>query len=124
MLVYVARALLPVSDAERALRFYIDLLDFEKRAETVVGDGRRQIEIAPRRGRGALTLTTVQHARHEKRKARFAGVVLGTADIHATHRLLRALGVTFLEPPTRQPLGMLQAQFVDEDGNGLILVQP
>lgn len=121
MLAYVANALVPVRDTERALSFYVNLLGFEKRAEAILGDGGRRIDVAPRHSRGALTLATAQEAR---RGARFAGVVLGTADIHATYRLLRARGVTFIEPPTPQPLGMLQAQLVDDDGNSLILVQP
>lgn len=124
MLAYVARTLLPVSDVEQALNFYVNLLDFEQRAETVLCNGGRRIEITPRRGRGALTLATMQDARPDQRKERFTGVILGTVDILATYQLLRARGVTFLEAPTRQPLGMMQAQFVDVDGNSLILVQP
>lgn len=123
MLAYVANTVVPVSDAERALKFYVTLLDFEKRGETIARDGRRQIALAPRRGRGTLTLASERRARRCGGE-HFAGIVLGTTNIQATYRQLRARGVTFIEAPNAQPSGMLQARFLDQDGNGLLLVQP
>ncbi len=124
MLAYVANTLVPVSDAERALDFYVNLLGLEKRGETISRDGGRQIAIAPRRGRGTLTLASERRARQGRCGEHFAGVVLGTTNIQATYRQLRARGVTFIEAPNAQPSGMLQARFLDEDGNGLLLIQP
>ncbi len=48
---------------------------------------------------------------------------LGVDDIDATYRELSARGVEFIEPPTDQPCGGRQAQFKDQDGNTLVLVQ-
>jgi catechol 2,3-dioxygenase-like lactoylglutathione lyase family enzyme len=124
MLAYVANTLIPVSDTERALRFYVNLLGFEKRGETTAPDGDRQIAIAPRRGRGTLTLVSERRARQRRNGEHFAGVILGTANIQVTYRQLRARGVTFIEAPNAQPSGMLQARLLDEDGNGLLLIQP
>lgn len=124
MLAYVANTLVPVSDAERALAFYVNLLGFEKRGETTVRDGGRQIAIAPRRGRGTLTLASERRTKQSQRGEEFSGIVLGTANIQATYRRLRARGVTFVETPNAQPAGMLQARFLDQDGNALLLVQP
>ncbi len=99
MLAYVANTLVPVSDAERALDFYVNLLGLEKRGETISRDGGRQIAIAPRRGRGTLTLASERRARQGRCGEHFAGVVLGTTNIQATYRQLRARGVTFIERP-------------------------
>jgi len=124
MLAYVADALIPVNDAERALEFYVNLLGFERRGETTTRDGGRQIAIAPRRGRGTLTLASERQTRQRRDGEHFTGVVLGTANIQATYRQLRAYGITFIEVPNAQPAGMLQARFLDEDGNSLLLIQP
>ena len=43
-------------------------------------------------------------------------------DAQATYENLRDRGVTFSEPPTAQPWGMIQALFEDQDGNGYVLV--
>lgn len=124
MLAYVANTLIPVSDTERALRFYVNLLDFERRGETIAPDGGRRIDIGPRRGRGTLTLASERRVRQGRNDRDFAGVILGTANIQATYRQLRARGVTFVEPPNAQPSGMMQARLLDADGNGLLLIQP
>ncbi len=124
MLAYVANTLIPVSDAERALNFYVNLLGLEKRGETLAHDGARQIAIAPRRGRGTLTLASERRTRQRRSGEHFAGIVLGTTNIQATYRQLRARGVTFIDTPNAQPAGMMQARFLDEDGNGLLLIQP
>lgn len=124
MLAYVANTLISVSDAERALNFYVNLLGLEKRGETLAHDGARQIAIAPRLGRGTLTLASERRTRPRRGGEHFAGIVLGTTNIQATYRQLRARGVTFIETPNAQPSGMMQARFLDEDGNGLLLIQP
>ena len=124
MLAYSAARLIPISDCDQALDFYLGTLGFEKRAETGRPDGSRLIEIATPGARRAITLARSQRPLQERRVGQFVGVVLGTTDIHATYRRLRAHGVTFIEPPTAQHEGMLQAQFLDRDGNGLMLIQP
>jgi predicted enzyme related to lactoylglutathione lyase len=124
MLAYIANPLVQVSDPDRALEFYTGRLGFEKRADALGDDGARWIEVAPPGARRAIVLTRDHRPGRERRAGRFAGIVFGTRDIEATYRELRARGVTFTEPPTPQPAGMLQAQFVDDDGNGFVLVQP
>lgn len=124
MIVYTANSLVRVSDPDRSLDFYINTLGFEQRAVAPGGTGSRWIEVAPPGGARSITLARDLRPRQERRGSRFAGVIFGTNDIQATYRQLRARGVTFTEPPTPQPRGMLQAEFVDHDGNGFVLVQP
>ena len=39
--------LVPVSDQDRALEFYVEKLGFEKRNDTPFGEGERWVEVAP-----------------------------------------------------------------------------
>ncbi|CAA9587389.1 MAG: hypothetical protein AVDCRST_MAG18-4117 [uncultured Thermomicrobiales bacterium] len=124
MIAYAADNLIPISDADRALDFYINTLGFEKRTDSGQADGSRLIEVAPPGARRSITLARARRPHQGGQGQQFAGIILGTTDIHATYQRLRARGVTFIEPPTAQRAGMLQAQFLDRDGNGLVLVQP
>lgn len=53
---------------------------------------------------------------------RFVGVSLQVEDIDATYKDMMAKGVTFTEPPQRQPWGGTLAHFADPDGNVLTLL--
>ena len=48
---------------------------------------------------------------------RFLGVSFKSPDVQAVHEGLAARGVSFLEPPERQPWGAVFAHFRDPDGN-------
>jgi uncharacterized glyoxalase superfamily protein PhnB len=49
-------------------------------------------------------------------------MVLTADNVQATYDELSAKGVEFTEKPRPQFYGMMQAQFVDQDGNGYVLV--
>lgn len=84
----VGTVLIPVSDQDRALEFYVDTLGFEKRLDGPFGEGGRWVEVAPpgaatrsrssSRGDGDPTGTEVSFA---------------TTDAEADHARLRARGV-------------------------------
>ena len=46
----------PVSDQERALRFYVEKLGFEVRLDVPMGDGGRWLQVAPPAGRVPVAL--------------------------------------------------------------------
>jgi hypothetical protein len=46
----IGTVIVPVSDQERAVAFYVETLGFEKRLDLPFGDGGRWIEVAPRSG--------------------------------------------------------------------------
>ena len=48
-------------------------------------------------------------------------IVFGTDDIQRTYKELSARGVEFTQAPSEESWGS-QAQFVDQDGNGFVLV--
>lgn len=107
-----------VSDQDRALDFYVNTLDFEKRADEPVSENARWIEVAPV---GAETRLMLKPG-PDDRIGIWAGVILECGDIRATHEELRGRGVQFTEEPSEQPWGMW-ARFKDADGNEFDLIQ-
>jgi predicted enzyme related to lactoylglutathione lyase len=122
MITHVAVVGVYVSDEDRALDFYVNKLGFEKRADEPMGDGLRWIEVAPPGAATRIVLTRGYGDWSPEKVGQFANIVFAPDDIDATYQELSARGVTFTEPPTRHPWGS-EAQFVDQDGNGFVLVQ-
>ena len=117
----VETVMVPVSDQDAAIEFYVDTLGFEKRADVPFGDGNRWVEVAPRGG--ATTIALV-----EPREGESAGiesrVALGTSDIDADHASLRERGVDVDAEVIRMG-GPVPPMFFfrDPDGNRLLIVQ-
>lgn len=113
-----------VSDQQRALEFYSNVLGFEVLADAPYGEemggqaGDRWIEVAPK---GAQTGIVLQRAAAEE-VGGFAPVVFDSDDIVATGDELKAKGVEFTQDPAEMPWGWW-AQFKDPDGNEFGLAQ-
>jgi predicted enzyme related to lactoylglutathione lyase len=110
-----------VSDQDRALEFFVGVLGMEKRQDQRFGAEMRWLTVAPV---GAVTeIVLTQGYAMDNRVGTFSGTVLGTDDIQATFEDWKAKGVQFTQEPKLQPWGIMQAQFVDPDGNSYVLVQ-
>ncbi len=112
--------IVPVSDQERALDFYVDKLGFEKRSDTPFGDGERWIEVAPP---GASTVLALVPPRKGDPTGVETRVALSSDDIDADHAALRDRGVDVDEEVMRMgdpvpPMFFLR----DQDGNSLFVV--
>jgi catechol 2,3-dioxygenase-like lactoylglutathione lyase family enzyme len=79
----IGTVIVPVSDQQRALEFYVGTLGFEVRIDGPFGDGGRGLEVAP--PGAATTLALVPAGGIE--------VSLATTDAEADHAALRAAGV-------------------------------
>jgi catechol 2,3-dioxygenase-like lactoylglutathione lyase family enzyme len=117
----VATVIVPVSDQDRALEFYLDTLGFEKRADSAFGDGERWLEVAPP---GAATTIAIVPPREGQSAGIETHVGLMTEDIDADHADLRARGVDVDEAVMRMgdpvpPMFFLR----DPDGNVFFVVQ-
>ena len=117
----VGRVMVPVSDQDRAIAFYVEKLGFELRADVPFGDGDRWVEVAPSGAEAALALVL-------PREGNSAGVMTNVAlvsqDIDADHASLRDAGVDVDEEVMRMgdpvpPMFFLR----DQDANILLLVQ-
>jgi lactoylglutathione lyase len=109
-----------VSDQAKALAFYTQKLGFEVLSDVPMGPDLRWIEVAPPGSETRIVLFTPPGL--EGRIGGFANIVFRAREIDATYEELKARGVTFTEPPTRQPWGGMQALFHDQDGNEFVLV--
>jgi catechol 2,3-dioxygenase-like lactoylglutathione lyase family enzyme len=79
----IGTVIVPVSDQDRALEFYVGTLGFEKRLDGPFGEGGRWIEVAPP---GAATTIALVPAGGSE-------VSLATRDAEADHAELLARGV-------------------------------
>ena len=109
----------PVTDQDRALRFYVDILGFKKRLDVPMGGGQRWIEVAP----AAATTTVALVASHEGVPAGVeTGIRLTTLHADSDHLELRARGVDVGDVLRWEGVPPMFA-FRDQDGNGLEIVE-
>jgi catechol 2,3-dioxygenase-like lactoylglutathione lyase family enzyme len=117
----VGTVMVPVSDQDKAIEFYVDKLGFEKRSDTPFGEGNRWVEVAPA---GAETVIALVQPREQDPIGIELAFGLNTTDIEADHADLKAKGVDVDEEITRMPdpvPPMLMLR--DQDGNTLMVVE-
>lgn len=117
----IGRVIVPVSDQDRALEFYLGKLGFEKRADIPFGRGERWVEVAPP---GAATSLALIPPREGEPAGIDTHVSFDSDDIDADHAELRARGVDADEQVMRMgdPVPPMFF-FRDQDGNSFFIVQ-
>jgi catechol 2,3-dioxygenase-like lactoylglutathione lyase family enzyme len=117
----VGTAMVPVSDQEQALEFYLDKLGFEKRTDTPYGEGDRWIEVAPA---GAATTIALVPPREGESVGIETRLGFTSEDIDADHADLKARGVDVDEAVMRMgdPVPPMFF-FRDQDGNKFLVAQ-
>jgi catechol 2,3-dioxygenase-like lactoylglutathione lyase family enzyme len=113
--------IVPVSDQDRALEFYVDKLGFEKRTDVPYGEGDRWVEVAPA---GAATTIALVLPREGDPTGIETRIGFTTEDIDADHEHLRSQGVDVDEAVMRMgdPVPPMFF-FRDQDGNSSLIVQ-
>ncbi len=119
----VGRVCVTVSDTDRAIAFYVDILGFEKVVDIPMGPEMRWVEVAL-----PGTVTTIALApppQGEAAGGSQTGICLDTTDVDADHAALKAAKIDVDDDVTRwgdpvPPMFWLR----DPDGNSLIIVQP
>jgi catechol 2,3-dioxygenase-like lactoylglutathione lyase family enzyme len=118
----IGTVVIPVSDQDRAIEFYVEKLGFEKRADVPFGEGYRWVEVGPE---GADTTIAIVPPPPGKPTGNIeTGIGLNTDDIDGVHADLRARGVDVDAEVSRMgdpvpPLFWLR----DPDGNSLMVVE-
>jgi catechol 2,3-dioxygenase-like lactoylglutathione lyase family enzyme len=116
---HVSIVSIPVSDQDRAKRFYLDVLGFDLIADTTFGDDRRWVQIAPSGSQTSLTLVTWFD---EMPAGSLRGLVIDTDNIDRDYRALLDRGADVRGAPAQHAGGMFC--FVrDPDGNVISLHQ-
>lgn len=117
----IATVLVPVSDQDRALEFYLGKLGFEKRADTPFGRGDRWVEVAPPGARTTLALMPPREGESVGIETR---VSFRTDNIDGDHEALLARGVD-ADPEVMRMGDPVPPMFFfrDQDGNRFFMVQ-
>lgn len=126
----VATVVVPVTDQEQALAFYVGVLGMRKVSDFTYESGERWVEVAPA---GASTNLSLVVGRPERPAGVETGVALISADVLADLATLRTQGVDVDEAPLPEgevvwwsgaPLAGVPTQFRlrDPDGNSLLVV--
>ena len=111
-----------VDDQDKALRFYTEVLGFEKKADIPLGEARWLTVVSPEDRDGTeLALEPVEHpaAGPFKRALVEDGIPFtsfAVDDVRAEHERLSALGVRFTQEPTEMQ-GVTTAVLDDTCGN-------
>jgi len=117
----VGTVIVPVSDQDRALEFYLDKLGFEKRIDTPYGEGDRWVEVSPP---GAATTIALVPPREGDSTGIETRVAFTTEDADADHANLRARGVDVDAAVMRMgdPVPPMFF-FRDPDGNTFFIIE-
>ncbi len=118
----------PVINQEEALRFYTEILGFQKKTDQPLGEHRWLTVVSPEapdtpelllEPLGFPPAKIYQQALFE---AGIPYTSFAVDDVHAEHQRLTGLGVQFSMPPTRMGAVTL-AVFADDCGNNIQIAQ-
>jgi len=117
----VGTVIVPVSDQDRAIDFYVEALGFEKRADVPFGNGDRWVEVAPA---GAATSIALIPPREGEPVGIDTHVGFTTEDVDADHANLLARGVE-VDAEVMRMGGPVPPMFFfrDPDGNRSLIVE-
>jgi len=127
----LALVALVVRDYDRAIDFFVNVLDFELAEDTpsLTNDGRakRWVVVRPRGGTTAILLARADGQQQEAVIGRQfegrVGLFLRVDDFDAACDRMRTAGVTFVTEPRQEPYGMVTV-FLDIEGNRWDLLGP
>ncbi|HEX8074860.1 MAG TPA: VOC family protein [Thermoleophilaceae bacterium] len=117
----VGVVMVPVTDQDRAIEFYVDKLGMEKRSDMPFGDGNRWVEVAPQ---GAATRIALVLPREGDPVGIETRIGLTTSDVDSDHADLKAAGVD-VDPEVSRMGDPVPPMFFcrDQDGNSLLIVE-
>jgi uncharacterized glyoxalase superfamily protein PhnB len=110
------------NDEDRAIDFYVNKLGFQLTRDFPTDFGARFLSFLPPGGGTWLVMSKPIPGMPAK-VGGHSNISWETEDLQGTYERLRAKGVEFLQPPTQQFWGGIQATFQDPDGNIFMLHQ-
>jgi catechol 2,3-dioxygenase-like lactoylglutathione lyase family enzyme len=117
----IATVIVPVSDQDRAIEFYVGKLGFEKRLDVPFDErGNRWVELAPSGAASAIAIVPPREGEPVGVQTRIA---LACDDIDAAHAELSARGVEVDEVMRMGDPVPPMFTLRDEDANSLLVVQ-
>jgi catechol 2,3-dioxygenase-like lactoylglutathione lyase family enzyme len=118
----ISLVIVPATDQDRSIDFYVEKLGFEKRTDIPFGGDYRWVEVYPPTGTTGIALAPPRPGIDPT--AVQTGITLTTDDVDATHAALRADGVDVDDEVSRMgdPVPPM-FWFRDPDGNKLLIVE-
>jgi catechol 2,3-dioxygenase-like lactoylglutathione lyase family enzyme len=116
----VGTVMVPVSDQDQAISFFVEKLGFEKRADTPFGRGDRWVEVAPP---GAATTLALVPPREGEAVGIETRIGFRTDDVDADYASFSAAGVDVDEVMRMGDPVPPMLFFRDPDGNRFMIVQ-
>jgi catechol 2,3-dioxygenase-like lactoylglutathione lyase family enzyme len=123
-----------VLDQDSAYDFYVNKLGFSVHTDAPMGPGARwltvcspdqpdlEISLMPITEGMMFTKETAEQLRGLVKKGTFGFGVFECKDIYATYEEMKAKGIVFKKPPTKEFYG-IEALFTDDSGNWFSLGQ-
>jgi catechol 2,3-dioxygenase-like lactoylglutathione lyase family enzyme len=118
----VGTVYLAVSNQDRAVAFYRDILGFEVRTDTEFGEGFRWIEVAPAGAYTVIALVPPMRA-EDPQPGGNAPFGFDTPNLGAAIAEFSSRGVTFEDVMGGEGPVPTMAYFRDPDGNRILLVE-
>ena len=116
-----------VKDYDEAIRWFIDVLDFELLEDTKLSETKRWVRVADKAGCSCLVLAKADSAQERQAVGHTAGgrvaFFLHTDDFARQHAQMLQAGVVFREQPRHESYGTVTV-FEDLYGNGWDLIEP
>jgi catechol 2,3-dioxygenase-like lactoylglutathione lyase family enzyme len=122
MISYIHSASVAVSDQQKAVDFYTQVLGWEIKVDAPMGPEERFVTVAPPGATTQLALSPLSWFGKEAAGG-FTGVSFITHDIDETYKTLTERGVKFKGEPETMPWGDRATWFYDLDGNEFFLNQ-
>lgn len=114
--------IVPVTDQERSIDFYVNALGLELRSDTPFPGGR-WVEVAPPESRTVIAVAVPGNDQPVVPQP--TGIALTTEDIDATHQALRSAGVDVDAEVLRMGAPVPDMFWLrDPDGHSLMVIQP
>src|SRR3954467_5945259 len=128
MISRLSHACVYVLDQDSAYDFYVNKLGFEVRTDAPMGPGMRWLTVGPKdqpdleiilmaiQEGMSFTKDSAEQMRNLVKKGTFGFGVFECNNLEATYEELKAKGVQFKKPPTKEFYGY-EALFKDDSGN-------
>jgi catechol 2,3-dioxygenase-like lactoylglutathione lyase family enzyme len=119
----ISLVIVPVTNQDESIAFYVDKLGLEKRTDQEFGGGMRWVEVCAPVGTTGIALALPRPG--DTVTPHQTGITFQTDDIDATHAQFKADGVDVDDEVTRMGGPVPDMFWVrDPDGHSLLVVQP
>jgi catechol 2,3-dioxygenase-like lactoylglutathione lyase family enzyme len=125
MITHLHAATIVVSNQDKALQFYCDVLGWTKTEDAPMGPTMRWLTVAPPAAATSIALSLPSW--HTSKPSLEMGIQTGIAfavdDMKSTYAELKKRGVQFKGEPEMMPWGKLGVWFLDPDGNEFFMAE-